>query len=241
MGYTHYFTQNKMVDNEAWDNICTDIRKVIASMSNSITVQSDTETEGFGFDSDAICNKDWINFNGVDDEGHETFYVPRHHSGFCFCKTNRKPYDLLVCSSLLIIHHYAPDCYDITSNGNQQDWVAAMELNARQLGYAYGLPHSIQDYNYDEFILGLDELVSHSHQRTQHVKINVDMLVQNLIESDHSVGFNDNEKSDEKIIHSENTDTVNNIPPITTIPTIKGSLSKRKNQRFNLGNRSTRK
>jgi hypothetical protein len=191
MGYTHYFTQHKMVDDSTWEKINQDIRKIISVTKRTIPVQCDALDDDTHLNhDDFICHKDWINFNGVGDDGHETFYVPRHQPGFLFCKTNRKPYDLLVCASLLIIYHYAPDCYEITSNGKQQEWMPAMSMNAQYLGYAYALPTSIRAYNYDDFIVSMDDLALHSQQKTVHamsaIKMDVQSLVQGLNEGDAS-------------------------------------------------------
>lgn len=40
-------------------------------------------------------------FNGIQEEGHETFELSRKDTEFEFCKTERKPYDLIVCMCLL--------------------------------------------------------------------------------------------------------------------------------------------
>ena len=76
----------------------------------------------------AIC------FNGDEKNGldHETFYLERREykdfsrsNTFSFCKTARKPYDLLVCAVLILIHTYAPESRYISSDGNADDWLAA--------------------------------------------------------------------------------------------------------------------
>lgn len=57
-----------------------------------------------------------IRFNGVAEQAHETFMVDRVSREFEFCKTNRKPYDLAVCSVLILISLYA-DNGEISSDG----------------------------------------------------------------------------------------------------------------------------
>lgn len=52
-----------------------------------------------------------IRFNGVEDDGHETFYLPKKKRSFNFCKTARKPYDIAVAMVLLACHAVAPDAF----------------------------------------------------------------------------------------------------------------------------------
>ncbi len=51
---------------------------------------------------DITINERQVRFNGVDEDGHETFYFSLDKSGFNFCKTNVKPYDEVVCGCLYI-------------------------------------------------------------------------------------------------------------------------------------------
>ncbi len=51
---------------------------------------------------DITINERQVRFNGVDEDGHETFYFSLDKSGFNFCKTNIKPYDGVVCGCLYV-------------------------------------------------------------------------------------------------------------------------------------------
>ena len=51
---------------------------------------------------DVTINETQVRFNGVDEDGHETFNFSIDKGGFNFCKTNVKPYDELVCGCLYI-------------------------------------------------------------------------------------------------------------------------------------------
>jgi len=51
---------------------------------------------------DIIINERQVRFNGVDEDGHETFNFNLDKSGFNFCKTNTKPYDEVVCGCLYV-------------------------------------------------------------------------------------------------------------------------------------------
>jgi len=76
---------------------------------------------------------DQIRFNGLKDEGHETFTfhkkMPKPQPWietkecFNFCKTAGKPYDLAVGLSLLAAHKHAPNTIKISSDGDWDgDW-----------------------------------------------------------------------------------------------------------------------
>ena len=73
-----------------------------------------------------------IRFNGVGELSHETFMVDRIYRDFEFCKTNRKPYDLAVCSVLILVSLYA-DGGEISSDGlgdtyTDSEWKDAWEF-----------------------------------------------------------------------------------------------------------------
>lgn len=51
---------------------------------------------------DITINERIVRFNGVDEDGHETFYFSIDKNGFNFCKTNVKPYDEVVCGCLYV-------------------------------------------------------------------------------------------------------------------------------------------
>ena len=60
--------------------------------------------------------KNIIRFNGIEEDGHETFYISSgFEDGFNFCKTNRKPYDIAVCECLIIFKHFLNA--DVSSDG----------------------------------------------------------------------------------------------------------------------------
>lgn len=85
--------------------------------------------------------KDKIVFNGDESKGldHETFdiyrdntqravaYGPKDGVVFQFCKTNRKPYDLMVQVSMLRLKHHFPES-KISSDGEASDWKNAKAL-----------------------------------------------------------------------------------------------------------------
>ena len=79
---------------------------------------------------------DIIIFNGEnkDDMSHETFVMERQSEGraengliFEFCKSARKPYDLMVKISMLRLKHHFPQT-EISCDGGAEDWKQAKEI-----------------------------------------------------------------------------------------------------------------
>jgi hypothetical protein len=101
------------------------------------------------FSNGQIC------FNGMGEDAHETFILykqlpktrikgnkEKYH--FDFCKTARKPYDIMVCACLILYKHYFPNEVWISSDGNinEGEWKDAFELIAYVFptGKEIGLP-----------------------------------------------------------------------------------------------------
>ena len=83
-----------------------------------------------------MINESEVWFNGDDktEMAHETFGIrwfdKSNENGNGFCKTNRKPYDLLVCFSLLAFKHAFNDykVFHFSSDGDNSEWEIAKEL-----------------------------------------------------------------------------------------------------------------
>lgn len=84
-------------------------------------------------------------FSWVNDElSHETFALFRKGSlpdydkgrayAFGFCKTARKPYDLMVCACLILFKYYFGSTVEVHSDGEEDtDWRPAFEFVAEEL------------------------------------------------------------------------------------------------------------
>lgn len=95
----------------------------------------------------AVFDKDVIYFNGIGEDGHETFYLPKvytkkmpiglSHTGllFQFCKTAVKPYDINVCCCLIIAKHHLGKDIQVQSDGSLDEWKEAMKKCQEHLGY----------------------------------------------------------------------------------------------------------
>ena len=107
---------------------------------DELTIDADTITATDDFIIDAVgditldaadnqIDEEEVRFNGVGDNGHETFYLsrvqfPRYNRTdkskyFNFCKTARKPYDKYVVKVLILMEKYFGDDVEIDSDG---DW-----------------------------------------------------------------------------------------------------------------------
>lgn len=83
----------------------------------------------------------WFNGDGSKDLDHETFVLKLFDLGnfqsnsdidkegvFGFCKTARKPYDLLVCVSLMVAKHHLGADFKISSDGDLAEWQEAIDF-----------------------------------------------------------------------------------------------------------------
>jgi len=93
MGYTHYWDGAHNSDSQ-WQSFCEDVRKILQTTNVPIVREYDRN------DPPEISDN-LVAFNGVNDDGHKTFYVERKGIGFAFCKTARKPYDKVVIACLI--------------------------------------------------------------------------------------------------------------------------------------------
>jgi len=109
MGYTHYWSESE-ISKENWE-------KVIGVIKSIAKKHEDVIQREYDDNSKPIIDDDEIMFNGIDEDGHETFHIGREsRSSFNFCKTARKPYDIAVCESLLVLNALCPE-FSIKSDG----------------------------------------------------------------------------------------------------------------------------
>lgn len=124
MGYTHYFRLNSRLDEETIHKICNDTEKLLERLSKVVCFDPDEEDSIPKVDSENGV----IMFNGKGSDGYEDFHVDMNRTGFNFCKTNYKPYDIAVCGTLLIFAEHALDCFDLSSDGDIEDYQNAISL-----------------------------------------------------------------------------------------------------------------
>jgi len=138
MGYTHYFefkglnklsSQTFLSVERNYENACARIHDLVSSYYK--------ECGGLSGYTPHTNFQDYkgVNFNGAGEKGHENFtlredlreYI-KEGEGFNFCKTARKPYDALVCASLILLKHYMGDFVRVTSDGEISDYNTGKEI-----------------------------------------------------------------------------------------------------------------
>lgn len=114
MGYTHYFglKQNHKISTR---KLLKEVNEVLKEHSNIIQFEYDIKKPA---QCEVNRGEILIRFNGIGDDGHETFYFNSSEQDFeGFCKTSRKDYDLVVCKVLVILKAYYGDAMSLTSDG----------------------------------------------------------------------------------------------------------------------------
>lgn len=120
MGYTHYWTPSKKIIPAAAITLITAV--LDHGVEQGIIETDNTEGQALRLSPNEI----W--FNGIGDNANETFaYEVGGERNFC--KTAREPYDLYVCSVLLILKYYIPD-FSFSSNGGtfSGEWNEAIQF-----------------------------------------------------------------------------------------------------------------
>lgn len=130
MGYTHYLTLKTSPTAEQFENIRSAIRKLVnAAKAEGIIIR--------GWDGNGEPELDEriaFNGDGASGEDHETFIFRPDMRSFYFCKTARKPYDLIVTASYLVIRMYMPDA-EISSDGGPKGFWDGMCFASKVLGW----------------------------------------------------------------------------------------------------------
>ena len=148
MGYTHYwrFHKDRMTTKELRESfklVSEEIKQLHEALPKDIVIRG-----GMG-EGEPIINESEIWFNGDEEKGedHETFCIEwKGEGGFSFCKTARKPYDLLVCASLLSFHnHFSRDVFQLSSDGSGEDWQDAVDFYNEVSSLGINNPFKDQD------------------------------------------------------------------------------------------------
>ena len=127
MGYTHYWDHPEINENDWYKllNVCTDL---LPSVYPLIRWESDSDLK-------AETSQKCIRFNGIGDDGYETFVLTKKSCTFAFCKTAHKPYDFIVVAVLTA----AKECikgFNWWSDGDPVDLEAGINLylSTKELG-----------------------------------------------------------------------------------------------------------
>lgn len=148
MGYTHYWYQRRELTASEWADTC----EAFHTMLSQLPTHSNS-AGGYYSDkplalADIRVTNDYIAFNGVGELSCETMVLYRNYeifkeewetpsemypdetTWFQFCKTKRKPYDLLVVALLLAVTEIAPGWAYLRSDGDMQgdEWQPARDF-----------------------------------------------------------------------------------------------------------------
>ena len=135
MGYTHYFRQKEELDAVKWSKFTKDVNKLLKlTPICSLKEESDSPNP-------PIVNNKVVRFNGLANNGHETFLIDRKYElaysneqpdedgyWFNFCKTARKPYDIYVVAVLELAKKHFGDDIKLGSDGNDEELADGKEL-----------------------------------------------------------------------------------------------------------------
>ena len=123
MGYTHHVKRpKKKHSDETWTKFISDCIDVKNNLPEDVVLG-----DGYGEKPDPIFDNTEVFFNGMHEDAHETFQIKKAASSGDFCKTARKPYDLMVCACLLLYKHHFP-YVQVSSDGDLDDWREAIAL-----------------------------------------------------------------------------------------------------------------
>jgi len=130
MGYTHHWNNSRPIDDSEWEAITTRARQILRVAQDDLGIAL---SEEYDVNRMPIVSEKEIRFNGYADEGHETFMITRDADDYSFCKTARKPYDVVVVAMLQLMGVYAAG-FDWRSEGNDDDLIDGLKLYNKATG-----------------------------------------------------------------------------------------------------------
>jgi len=124
MGYTHYWKTKEPITRIQWDELTAVVKNAVRRSNTTVVYEYMLPNYL------PLITPYEIQFNGPGDQGHETFLLQKafKRNEFAFCKTARKPYDVVVTAVLCLAHTIAPDTWEITSDGDAEDWEEGLAL-----------------------------------------------------------------------------------------------------------------
>jgi hypothetical protein len=128
MGYTVQWGRVGDVDEAAYAAALKDIAKIVKNQAKMLSGP-------FGEEGTLPKTTSGIAFNGVGDDSHETFSLPKTAKQLDrdFCKTNRKPYTAVVMAALARLAEVAG--IKVSSDGSvAEEWTDGVALASKVLG-----------------------------------------------------------------------------------------------------------
>jgi hypothetical protein len=139
MGYTHYWTQLRDFTRAEWAEVTTDLQDLLKDVQHVQGIAlADWDNEER---RQPEFTRSRISFNGVGEDGHESFIIDRirepkeawqRQRGGGFCKTARKPYDLAVTAALCYLATVR-ETHAVTSDGHGRNFLEGLAEARRAL------------------------------------------------------------------------------------------------------------
>lgn len=156
MGYTHYWTFKKPQRGDAqkveraYQRAIKACNVVIRAYNDQFERGDFRRLSGFSAHSKGYGG---LQINGRGAQAHEDFMLREHFKqnfepfgrGFHFCKTARKPYDVVVVACLIILKKYLGSNIVVGSDGQEEDWKDGQGLVHRILGKIFAVPAELAD------------------------------------------------------------------------------------------------
>jgi len=147
--YTHYWQSSGFTDDQ-WRRITRLTDRLLANLpEHSESAGGYHADEPLRIDGplandfltviESVQGEDAIRFNGAEPLNLEAFDLSRGPAEFEFCKTSRKPYDLVVCGVLLVAKAVQPSL-SIESDGGAVEWRPAYEWVRSVVGDEVDIP-----------------------------------------------------------------------------------------------------
>jgi hypothetical protein len=137
LGFTHYWTPCRNLTRDEYTEIVKDIGEILKYAQHEAGIPLANMMGEAGTSPEFYA--DSFGFNGVGDDAHETFRIPRTREQNCgsfgdFTKTDRKPYDVVVTACLC----YLDTCLDkpafhVSSDGHGSDFLDGLDLARKAL------------------------------------------------------------------------------------------------------------
>lgn len=149
MGYTSYFRQKPVLDQEKFNEFSA----VVAKLLNTDEARKLLAYEYNQTNKPPVVSNQEVRFNGKEDDGHETFLFARETKignyqkekgagmAFNFCKTAQKPYDKYVVACLIIAKSIFGKDVAISSDGDLNDWQVGKGLAEQAMFSTIELNH----------------------------------------------------------------------------------------------------
>lgn len=128
MGYSNYWGKSGKVNEAEYADALKDIAKIVKSQSSILA-------DGTGDEGTKPDFTNGIAFNGIGEQSHETFSLPKTSSQLDdndFCKTNKKPYDDVVVAALARLSEVSG--IKVSSDGGAGEWEHGVALASKILG-----------------------------------------------------------------------------------------------------------